>query len=118
MGTILVPVIVSESVSGKGGGSDHHHDALDVLAPLRDPPFFFVDGRRDSHCGEEGVNLVLITTLFEGVDQRHGRARAGSVSECLVGSVTRDLRREEGSHEQRRGRMLAAEMGGNDFHVK
>ena len=98
MGTILVRVIVSLSL----GKRDHLHDALDVLAPLHDPPFFFVDGRRDSHCGEEGVNLVLITTLFGGVERRHGRA--GSVSECLVGSVTRDLGREEGSHEQRRGR--------------
>ena len=65
-------------------GGRHRHSLPDSLL-IED------HGRKDPHCGEEGVNLVLITALSAQA-QRHAHAR--SVEECLVGSVTRDLGRK------------------------
>ena len=85
-GTISVRV----SLGKREGGEGPLGSRLDVPTPLRDSSDFFVDRRTEPRCGEEGVNLVLITTLrCEGTTPR-----AHSVSECLVGSVTRDLGRE------------------------
>ena len=58
------------------------------MSSLHDSSDFFVDRRKEPHCGEERVNLVLITTL-----RRYNTTRS-LCSECLVGSVTRDLGRK------------------------